>query len=237
MKKKRIILIIIVVVLLLLLIPYRKNMLWDGGSIQYKSVLCKYTKVHKLASGSDYYEGIIIEFLGLKIFDNTKRVHTEILYNCDPQLSLKFINDKITEYFADNTKNGSNMAYWHVDEINSKVVVGMIDISNEKQEDFINSVFEICGTDYIKQIKDNQLIEFKESKGVFTGEIIEFKNDYAIVKIIKEEDSHLDSDRVYERGIDTNKYVVGNKVRITYNGMVLTSYPPQIGVSKIELIK
>ena len=237
MKKKRIILIIIVVVLLLLLIPYRKNMLWDGGSIEYKSVLCKYTKVHKLASGSDYYEGIIIEFLGLKILDNTKRVHTEILYNCDPQLSLKFINDKITEYFVDNKKDGSNMAYWHVDEINSKVVVGMIDISNEEQEDFINSVFEICGTDYIKQIKDNQLIEFKESKGIFTGEIIEFKNDSMLVKILSEEVGSIGSDKVYVQGKDINNYKVGNKVRITYNGQILTSYPPQVGGSKIELIK
>ena len=237
MKKKRIILIIIVVVLLLLLIPYRKNMLWDGGSIEYKSVLCKYTKVHKLASGSDYYEGIIIEFLGLKILDNTKRVHTEILYNCDPQLSLKFINDKITEYFADNKKDGSNMAYWHVDEINSKVVVGMIDISNEEQEDFINSVFEICGTDYIKQIKDNKIIEFKASKGIFTGEIIEFKNDSMLVKILSEEVGSIGSDKVYVQGKDINNYKVGNKVRITYNGQILTSYPPQVGGSKIELIK
>ena len=61
MTKKKIILIIIVVVLIILLIPYRKDMLWDGGSVEYKSVLCKYTKVHKLAQGnSDYYEGLEI---------------------------------------------------------------------------------------------------------------------------------------------------------------------------------
>jgi hypothetical protein len=76
MSKKKIILIVIVVVLVLLLIPYRKDMLWDGGSVEYKSVLCKYTKVHKLAEGnSGLYEGLKIEFLGLKIFDNTKIVN------------------------------------------------------------------------------------------------------------------------------------------------------------------
>jgi hypothetical protein len=73
MKKKKIIL-VIAVVLILLLIPYRKDMLWDGGSVEYKSVLCKYTKVHKLADSGGYNEGLIIEFLGLKIFDNTKIV-------------------------------------------------------------------------------------------------------------------------------------------------------------------
>ncbi len=237
MTKKKIILIIIAIVLLLLLIPYQKDMLWDGGSIEYKSVLCKYTKVHKLASESDYYEGMIIEFLGLKLFDNTKRVHTEILYNCDPRFSPKSINDKITEYFVDNKNSSSNMAYWHVDEVSSKVVVGMIDISNEKQDDFLNSVFEICGTDYIKQLKDNQLIEFKESKGIFTGEIIDFKNDSMLVKILSEEVGSIGSDKVYVQGKDVNNYKIGKKVRITYNGQILTSYPPQVGGSKIELIK
>lgn len=236
MEKKKIILIIIFVVLILLLIPYRKDMLWDGGSVEYKSVLCKYTKVHKLASGSDYYEGTIIEFLGLKIFDNTKRVHTETLYNCDPKLSPKFLNDKITEYFREGAKVSSNMAYWHVDEASNKVIVGMIDIGKEQQEEFINNVYGSCGADYIKQIKDNQIIVFKESKGIFTGEIIEFKNDSMLVKILSEEVGSIGSDKVYVQGKDVNSYKVGNKVRITYNGQILTSYPPQVGGSKIELI-
>ena len=63
MTKKKIILIIIVVVLIILLIPYRKDMLWDGGSVEYKSVLCKYTKVHKLADNGGYNEGIKREAL------------------------------------------------------------------------------------------------------------------------------------------------------------------------------
>ncbi len=237
MTKKKIIIIIIVVVLILLLIPYRKDMLWDGGSVEYKSVLCKYTNVHRFANTGGYEEGMEIEFLGLKIFDNTKIVYTEILYACDQRFSLKSINDKITEYFADNKKDGSNMAYWHVDEASNKVIVGMIDINNEKQEEFINTVFEICGEDYIKQIKDNKLIEFKESKGIFTGEIIEFKNDSMLVKILSEEVGSIGSDKVYVQGKDINSYKVGNKVRITYNGQILTSYPPQVGGSKIELIK
>ena len=165
MKKKRIILIILAVVLVLLLIPYRKDWLFDGGSVEYKSVLCKYTNVHKYVENYiGVYVGTKIELLGLKIFDNTKLARASILFACDPRFSPKSINDKITEYFADNQKNSSNITYWRIDEENSKVIIGMIDTSNEKQEDFLNSVFEICGTDYIKHIKDNQLIEFKKSK-------------------------------------------------------------------------
>ena len=128
------------------------------------------------------------------------------------------------------------MAYWHVDETNNKVIVGMIDIGKEKQEEFINNVYESCGTEYIKQIKDNQIIEFKESKGIFTGEIIEFKNDSILVKIIKEEVGTISSDKVYVNVKEINKYSVGDRIRITFNGQILTSYPPQIGASKIEII-
>ncbi len=238
MSKKRIILIILAVVLVLFLIPYRKDWLFDGGSVEYKSVLCKYTNVHKYAENYiGVYVGTKIEFLGLKIFDNTKLARASILFACDPRFSSKSINDKITEYFSDNKNNSSNMAYWHVDEASSKVVVGMIDISNEKQEEFFNSVFEICGADYIKQIKDNQLIEFKESKGIFIGEIIEFKNDSMLVKILSEEVGSIGSDKVYVQGKDVNSYKVGNKVKVIYNGQILTSYPPQVGGSKIELIE
>ena len=236
MKKKKIMLIIIVVILILLLIPYKKDMLWDGGSVEYKSVLCKYTKVHKLAEGnSGYYKGLKIEFLGLKIFDNTRVYQASILYTCD--IHPNGVNDIITKFFADNKKSSSNMAYWYVDETNSKVIVGMIDISKEKQEEFINTVFESCGTAYVKLIKDKSVIEFKESKGIFTGEIIEFKSDSMLVKILSEEVGSIGSDKVYAQGKDVNSYKVGNKVRITYNGQILTSYPPQIGISKIELIK
>ena len=32
-------------------------------------------------------------------------------------------------------------------------------------------------------------------------------------------------------------YVVGNKVKVTYNGMIMESYPAQIIATKIELAK
>lgn len=163
MKKKKIILIIIAVVLMLLLIPYRKDWLLDGGSVEYKSVLCKYTKVHKYTENYDgVYDGTKIEFLGLKIFDSTKVYQVSILYTCDTHPTG--VNDIITKYFANNKNDSSNITSWGVDETNSKVIVGMIDISDEKQEEFINTIFENCGTAYIKLLHNRRMIEFKESK-------------------------------------------------------------------------
>lgn len=66
-------LIVVIVILLVVLSIPRKSMLWDGGSIEYKSVIYKVTKVHRLADTS-FYEGFEIELFGIKIFDNTRLV-------------------------------------------------------------------------------------------------------------------------------------------------------------------
>lgn len=235
MKKRKVILIIITVILIILLLPLRKDMLWDGGSVEYKAILYKFTKVHRLANNGGHYEGVEIEFLGLKIFDNTKIVDNVILKVCKE--TPEGINERITNYFKDNNSLSSNMAHWYVDEKSGKVIVGMIDISNTKQDEFINTVFDYCGGDYINFIKEKSLIRFEESKGIFTGEIIEFKNNSILVKMIKEEVGSINSDKVYVVGKDIDKLAAGNKVRIIYNGMVLTSDPPQVGAAIIELIK
>jgi hypothetical protein len=202
MTKKKII-IIIIVLLIILFVPYRKSMLWDGGSVEYRSVLCKYTKVHKYTENYDgAIEGLQIEILGIKVFDNTKVGKVSILYACDT--TPNGVNTIITEYFTDDKHDASNMAYWYVDETNSKVIVGMIDVSEEKQDEFINSVFASCGTAYVKLIYSRRLIEFQESKGVFTGEIIEFKNNSLLVKILNEEVGTIGSDKVYVQGKDIN---------------------------------
>ena len=79
MKKKTII-IVVVVVLLVLLFPIR-NQLKDGGTVEYKALLYKVSKVHRLITIEEmeqvgkikeYDDGIIIELLGFEIFNNVK---------------------------------------------------------------------------------------------------------------------------------------------------------------------
>ena len=71
MKKK--IIIIVCVVLVVMLIPIKTH-LKDGGTIQYKSILYKINKVHRLIeNGFDI--GTEIEILGFKVFDNVKSVY------------------------------------------------------------------------------------------------------------------------------------------------------------------
>ncbi len=74
MKKKAI---IVVIILLILLFPI-KYQLKDGGTVEYKAVLYKFSKVHSLTSVEEmenekyYNEGIILEILGFEIYNDVK---------------------------------------------------------------------------------------------------------------------------------------------------------------------
>lgn len=71
MKKK--VIIIICVILVIMLIPVRLQ-LKDGGTIEYKSILYKVSKVHRtIDNGFDI--GTEIRILGFKVFDNVKSVY------------------------------------------------------------------------------------------------------------------------------------------------------------------
>ena len=58
MKNKKIRIIILVVLIIILLIPI-PNRLKDGGSIEYKTLFYKYTKIHRLneKSSTGYEDG------------------------------------------------------------------------------------------------------------------------------------------------------------------------------------
>lgn len=71
MKKK--IIVIVCAVLVVMLIPIKTH-LKDGGTIQYKSILYKINKVHRLIeNGFDI--GTEIRILGFKVFDNVESVY------------------------------------------------------------------------------------------------------------------------------------------------------------------
>lgn len=71
--KRKVIIIIIILILLVLLVPIPIH-LKDGGTIEYKALTYKISKVHRLAKDLEkgYENGIIIEILGIKLYDNVK---------------------------------------------------------------------------------------------------------------------------------------------------------------------
>ena len=156
------------------------------------------------------------------------------------EISLEEIYDHINNYFLKVNVDKSNMAHWGIFE--NKIVVGMLDISLEKQEEFINNVFSsCCGSKYIEYIMDNEIIKFVQSKDVFDAKIIDAGDNYIVVEVLKNSKSFKKNDKVRVTIVRPTSgvndfYVVGNNVRITFNGMVETSNPAQIGANKIELI-
>lgn len=70
MKKK--IIIVICVLLIIMLIPVRLQ-LKDGGTVEYKSVFYKVSKVHRL-NDDGFDIGTEIRIFGIKVYDSVERV-------------------------------------------------------------------------------------------------------------------------------------------------------------------
>ena len=78
--KKKVIIILVAIILLVLLFPIR-NQLKDGGTVEYKALVYKVSKVKKLISKEkferegkilEFNNRIIIEILGFEIYNNVK---------------------------------------------------------------------------------------------------------------------------------------------------------------------
>ena len=171
---------------------------------------------------------------------NTETVCKETVIK-DYYIEAKDLQERINEYFTSEGAYLSNYTHSYIDG-NNKVIVGLIDNTEDKQNEFLDRVFtKCCGADYIRFIKENNLIEFKESKEIFEGKIIEAKENSITVEVLKDCQSFRVKDKVVVKIIratnGTNDfYVKGNNVRITFSGMIETSNPPQIGAVRVELI-
>lgn len=78
--KKKLIIGVIGIILLILLFPVR-NQLKDGGTVEYKAILYKVSKVKRLISKEEmenegkikeYDQGIVIELFGFEVYNNVK---------------------------------------------------------------------------------------------------------------------------------------------------------------------
>lgn len=79
-------------------------------------------------------------------------------------ISLEDVNVKIQEYFELENADRSNFKNNYIDRVKDVVVVELIDNSKTKQEEFIYTVFSnSTGSKYIKYIKDNCMIEFRDA--------------------------------------------------------------------------
>lgn len=73
MKKK--ILILVAIVLAFILFCPIPSYLKDGGTVEYRAILYSVWDVHRLAldEKTGYEEGLIVEILGIEVFNNVDR--------------------------------------------------------------------------------------------------------------------------------------------------------------------
>lgn len=103
-------------------------------------------------------------------------------YENDNKLTLNpvEVNDYIINYFYFKNNANSNLSYNYVDTEKDKVIVGLLNNSKEKQEEFINEVFShCCGSIYIKNLKEQNIIIFEQGEQL----IDTIDNDRIIVDV------------------------------------------------------
>lgn len=126
--KKKLIIGIIILILLIVLIPIPDH-LNDGGTVEYKSLIYKVSKVH-LRSETYHEDGLKIEILGKEIFNNIKAK----LIEKDPPFSEEKLGNMALEYFFKTTPE------WTLDPNASKdeYHIGMAyDIEKYQKQDMV----------------------------------------------------------------------------------------------------
>lgn len=140
MNKKK--MIIITIIFILMLIPI-KDKLWDGGSTEYRAILYKVTKIHKLnaSSSTGYEDGLEVKILGIKVYSVTNTY-----VEATPKITLKElesiqkeVDDSIAKYRETNEYN--NFASSGVDESKQRVIIELINNSKENQKWFKDNIY------------------------------------------------------------------------------------------------
>lgn len=157
--KKKIILVIVIVVLLILLVPIPFK-LRDGGTITWTSLIYKISKVHRLnmESETDYEDGIIVEILGRKIYDNVsfnKITNTE---NSNMNATIEAIVVKVNE---------NSLLAMEIENGNELYSVGLKNFKNiefEKNQKILIYFSGDVMTSYPAQLSNIGKIEITEKK-------------------------------------------------------------------------
>ncbi len=138
MKKKKIIIITVIVIFVLMLIPI-KDRLYDGGSTEYKAILYKYTKIHRLSetSSTGYEDGWELKILGIRVGEKTllPKITIEELENIH-----KDVDDSIAKYQENNEYH--NVASTGVDREKYRLIIELVDNSDSARKWFRENIYD-----------------------------------------------------------------------------------------------
>lgn len=175
--KKKIFIILGVILFLILLIPV-PNRLKDGGSVEYTSVLYQVTKVKRLnlESVTGYEEGLIIEILGIEVFNNVKY---------DTKVNVDYING-VTMSIKDGTLTNSSVVVIIEDLNENKYVYSEAFLIEKRENDkwieikTINDDYGFNEMGYL--VNEDNKLEMKQDWFKIYGNLE--KGKYRLVKSI-----------------------------------------------------
>ena len=154
-------------------------------------------------------------------------------YYCLNDYNIEDINNIIINYMENKKDSYNNFVFNYIED--NKVIIGLVDISLDKQDEFMTKVF---GEE--KNRINKKLIEFKESKEIFDAKVQEVYEDYIIVETLESSSSFLRGDKVrvdISSLSNKNSLEIDKNIEITFNGMVLYSDPDQITALSIKGIE
>lgn len=122
-KNKKIIIIFIIAIIVILLIP-KRTILWDGGTVKYKSLIYDITKYHRLDNTykSGYNNGLTIKLFGITIYNNFKESTNEEIESS----SNTFYNDPLTKNYTNIKELDKNYSLEQAIKDNAVVVTNTI---------------------------------------------------------------------------------------------------------------
>lgn len=166
MKKKKIIIIVAIVIFILMLIPI-PNRIKDGGSIEYKAILYKYTKIHRLneKSSTGFEDGWELKILGIHVGGET-----DVYVTAEHKINIRS-NDKMI------TANTGGFCYKSGSCIDK---IGFEDFDYDTISSYYGNKLYIDNLD--GSIKNVRL--FNYSIREFTDIKVDFTNEYIITPIV-----------------------------------------------------
>lgn len=220
MKKKNIILLVAIVIFILMLIPIPMR-LKDGGSVEYKAILYKYTKIHRLSekSSTGYEDGWDLKILGFHVGGEINtHVQAECCDGCMCGDTLELIKNTETAWTLTTIDSNGNYVYDQHSFINFHGT-GKNRFAFFKNDENGNTILEIKGIISITRNADIVLIPDNSSKEITCriGEekdliaILECDNNFGTFTLQKEGSIELPS-IIKNTIIKTKKIVItGNK--------------------------
>ena len=145
--------------------------------------------------------------------------------------------EAIIGYYDGNT-NWSDISFY---SMNKNIAVMNNNLINDDANEVIEFIKTINIIEDYNEIEVNIDVKKGEEQSEFVGTIIEASDNLIVVEPDEGTNERKSSDKISMKitrptNSTNDFYVVGNKIKITYDGMIMETYPAQIVATKIELV-